>query len=234
MRRLLAPLALAVALAPVAARGDELEDAAKMHFETGQRFYRSGMWPQALAEFNAGFELTHRPGFLINLAKVHEQLGEWAEAVRVYRQFLEQAPDAPMAKHARAWLGLAAAHLPPEEKPPERPPDRPPEQRTRPVELAPAVAPAIVAPPPRLGFWHRKRRATWATTALTLASLGAAIGVEVLADQRYGQALNDCAPFCPADRVSGISDASHAAIGLFAAAGALALITIVLLFAEGR
>jgi len=74
--------------------GDDAVARAKRHFTQGQQAYAEGRFDKAYAEYEAGWKLTSRPGFLLNMAQAKRQAGELREARDLFRRFLIAKPDA--------------------------------------------------------------------------------------------------------------------------------------------
>lgn len=67
---------------------------AKAHFKQGRMHYQLGEYREALNEFKEAYRLKQDPSFLYNIAQCHRQLREYAEAIRLYGNYLREAPDA--------------------------------------------------------------------------------------------------------------------------------------------
>jgi hypothetical protein len=76
--------------APAHAQGDDAR--AKQHFSAGTEHFRHGRYDQARAAFSAGYELSHKPGFLWNMAECARLSQHHDQAIALYRQYLEEAP----------------------------------------------------------------------------------------------------------------------------------------------
>ena len=159
-----AALTLSVVLlagAGVARAGDSNAEKARAHFQQGDTYFKLEKYAIALQEFEQAYLAKQDPSFLYNIAQCHRLMGNRVEAVRFYKRYLNDAPNAanrPVAeKHIRdleSALGaeeLTGAHAPP----PSTPggvasavgapgPAMPPPQPTTP----PPVALAASAPPP--------------------------------------------------------------------------------------
>ncbi len=103
MRRL--PQVLVVALmisliSAIASEGKAAEGTAtvaataKAHFKQGRMHYQLGEYREALNEFKEAYRLKQDPSFLYNIAQCHRQLREYSEAIRLYGNYLREAPDA--------------------------------------------------------------------------------------------------------------------------------------------
>ena len=103
-------------LAPRPAAGAELTEEAKAQarekFNDGNAAYEQGNFRQALAAFEAAYQLAPLPGFLFNVAQCHRQLGNYARAASSYRRFLalsEKEPaNAAMVKELVAEMDAKA------------------------------------------------------------------------------------------------------------------------------
>lgn len=145
---LLAALALSAAPAGKEAQAEELA-------KRSIREYEIGHLTQALADAEQAYLLDPRPVILFNLAQCHRALEHWAEAERLYRNFLRREPRAPnraavqklivemMGRQERSEVvPVAPRPLPtpavapptpvkPAEPPPTAAPPRPPRSRSR-------------------------------------------------------------------------------------------------------
>lgn len=76
-----------LAAPPSLAFGDGQVDAAKAHLESGAAFFEQGQYEAARIEFEAGYQLSHRSGFLFNLAKVAQRQGKLDECRTLAKQY---------------------------------------------------------------------------------------------------------------------------------------------------
>ena len=67
---------------------------AKAHFKQGRMHYQLGEYREALNEFKEAYRLKQDPSFLYNIAQCHRQLREYSEAIKLYGNYLREAPDA--------------------------------------------------------------------------------------------------------------------------------------------
>jgi hypothetical protein len=99
-------LALLVLLFASSARADDDTGRARAHYEIGNGMYRLGDYQGALREFAAGWELTKKPGFLINLGQTYRKLHDPTRAREMYRQYLSAtAADDPSRAQVQQVLG---------------------------------------------------------------------------------------------------------------------------------
>lgn len=224
-------LVVAIALAaPRNASAGDVEDAvAKMHFEAGRRFYQDGKYHEAAAEFTAGYELTHRSAFLLNLAQTHRRLGDVEKARSLYRTFLVAEPSSPLVPRVQRLLdqldGKDAQAAPPPEVDAPMPSPVPSLATLPSLPVAP-----IVAPPLRPRRWV----VAWIGLTLTALTLGGGIALEAVAASDYQQLRSSCSPFCSNDQVHGLVVSQDGGAGLLISAGVLAAATVVAFVLEGR
>ncbi len=80
--------------APAAATGDAAMAEAKQHFETGRNAYNAGDYVTAIHEFKAAEQLRPSPILSYNIGLANEKLGKRRVAVKYYKRYLEQQPNA--------------------------------------------------------------------------------------------------------------------------------------------
>lgn len=84
-------LALLLFAAAPAAAGDDVSQA-KVHFQAGKTFYELGQYSDAIREFAAGYALSPKPEFIINLAQAYRAAGQRTKALEMFERYLEKAP----------------------------------------------------------------------------------------------------------------------------------------------
>ena len=100
-RSTLCGLVAAALLAGVLASGrpalaaDARTEKAREHYLQGDAFYKLDKYPNALAEYEQAYLAKPDPSFLYNIAQCHRLMGNRAEALRFYRRYLKDAPNAP-------------------------------------------------------------------------------------------------------------------------------------------
>lgn len=99
-------LIVIVAVSSTAYAGDQKE--ADRHFKSGVAFFNEAKYTEALAEFERAYEIAPHPLVLYNIATCHRELSHYGEAVKFYRQFLDEGKA---AKVAPAKLKTAQADL---------------------------------------------------------------------------------------------------------------------------
>ncbi|MCU1280261.1 MAG: hypothetical protein JWM53_3807 [bacterium] len=89
------PAAAPAATAPPAAPGDDAAmGQAKQHFETGRNAYNAGDYVTAIREFKAAEQLRPSPILDYNIGLANEKLGKRRVAVKYYKRYLEEQPNA--------------------------------------------------------------------------------------------------------------------------------------------
>jgi len=166
--------------APLHARVDQKAIArGRVHFEMGREYYAQGHYDDAIREFQAGYELTGKPQFLINLGQSYRGKEDFAKACELYEKFLELAPpdDPDRREVARVLVEMRreAAKANPEPAAPAAPS----------VKETPPPAPAIVAQPPPKRSVAARHWWIFPVTAVVVA--GVVLGAY------FGTRPNDCA-----------------------------------------
>ena len=98
-----AVVALLVA-GPVGAATPEAERTARAHFQAGEAKFKAGAFDEALAEYQAGYDVLPLPGFLINVAQCQRRLGDLKTARATYQKFVLVAPDSPLLPQVRSMI----------------------------------------------------------------------------------------------------------------------------------
>jgi tetratricopeptide (TPR) repeat protein len=150
-----------VAAAPLAWAEADV-DAARAAAERGRREYNLGHWQQSIDGFEKAYQLSGDATLLFNLGLAHTQLGHIGEALRFYRTYLREKPDAPnrdiaekQIKELEAQAGRETARPAAAPKPasvptiPPPPPNGPPPSAVHPAPVTPpATTPGAAGPAP--------------------------------------------------------------------------------------
>jgi hypothetical protein len=75
--------------------------AARRHFESGTLRFDEARYEEAIADFEAAYEITGAAEILYNIGRCHEELGHDRTAASYYERYLDQQPDAADAAEAR-------------------------------------------------------------------------------------------------------------------------------------
>jgi tetratricopeptide (TPR) repeat protein len=100
------------------------------HYELGTRYYKLGKWSDAIKEYEQAYLISEDPVMLYNIAQSHRQWGQASEALRFYKRYLKDLPEATNRTQVEAVIAELERAVA--------------EQKAAP---APAVPPAPVAPP---------------------------------------------------------------------------------------
>jgi tetratricopeptide (TPR) repeat protein len=131
-------LLAALLLAGGAVRAADLRiESSREHSQQGDAYYKLEKYANAITEYEQGYLAKSDPSFLYNIAQCHRLMGESAEAIKFYRRFLKDAPNAPnraiAEKHIKDLEGAAAQK------------SAPPPVAAAPATPAPPAAPASPA-----------------------------------------------------------------------------------------
>jgi tetratricopeptide (TPR) repeat protein len=74
--------------------GSATTQRARRHFLAGKHAFEARRYPAALKEFEAGYAIEPRPGFLLNMGHAARRMGELKRARDYYLKFLESDPPA--------------------------------------------------------------------------------------------------------------------------------------------
>ena len=153
MRRLIRILVAIATATAVQAQESAPEKEARGYFDRGTRAFDEQHYVEALAAFSAGYELSHKPAFLYNMAECARLLGDRGRAYDLYRRYLEATPDTRRRAEVEKWIGELAPPPAPEQPAPAAPP-APADEPWLHLKLKPSLAveqpqPAP-APPPSL------------------------------------------------------------------------------------
>jgi len=74
---------------------DARTEMAREHYLQGDAYYKLDKYPNALAEYEQAYIAKQDPSFLYNIAQCHRLMGNRVEAIRFYRRYLKDAPNAP-------------------------------------------------------------------------------------------------------------------------------------------
>jgi tetratricopeptide (TPR) repeat protein len=89
------------------ARADDATAAAQTHVDRGKAFSDAGNFADALAEFEAAYELVRSPKLLYNMAQIERRLGKTDEARAHYEAFVREVGAAPEGSELEAKVRIA-------------------------------------------------------------------------------------------------------------------------------
>jgi tetratricopeptide (TPR) repeat protein len=84
--------------ARAAAPDDEAESEARRRFRRGTKLFDDGKFREAAHEFESGYAVLPRTGFLMNIAHSYRRAGDLKKAKRYYELFLQRETDSPLQR----------------------------------------------------------------------------------------------------------------------------------------
>lgn len=162
-RQLILIVAVLCTAIPPSFAATEAEKQARRSFERAETHFKAGLYGEALAEYQDGYERLPLPGFLINIAQCQRRLGDLISARATYRKFILIAPDSPYVPEVRTLVAEIDKLLEAEEGNPTVASKEgivpPPVAAAVPQPEAPSAQPAALVtapvsspPPPRTGI----------------------------------------------------------------------------------
>jgi tetratricopeptide (TPR) repeat protein len=155
---------------------------AEAHYRAGEDYHRRGKYQQAVAEYQAAYDLAPLPLLLFNIAQAYRLGGDKRNALSYYERYLAAEPDGRSATQAslhaealRKAIAMEEAQRPPPEPPP---PEPPPASEPVVAPAPPPPRPMPVAPPPeaeRQGGGGGLRVAGLVTAGLGVAAVGGGV-----------------------------------------------------------
>jgi tetratricopeptide (TPR) repeat protein len=143
---------------------------ARSHFDAGNGYYASGLYQDAIREFQAGYALVPRPSFLVNLGQAYRKLGNLDRAKESYVSYLRSLPaESPLRDQALRVLAELEVQLEERGRTQETPRPPPP----APPAIVKAAPPEPPAPAPLSG-------ARWIGFGVAAAGVGLVVAGTVL------------------------------------------------------
>jgi tetratricopeptide (TPR) repeat protein len=87
-----------------ASAASEAEREARSAFESAESHFRAGEFADALADYQAGYQASPLPGFLVNIAQCERRLGDLKKARATYQKFVIVAPDSPLVPQVKGLI----------------------------------------------------------------------------------------------------------------------------------
>jgi tetratricopeptide (TPR) repeat protein len=219
-------VAVFVTLVATAAGAQTVDPRAREHLTRGLRLYDAQKYADAIAEFQAGYQIDPQPDFLYAMGQAERLNGDCRRAIAAFEAYLRTSPSPKQgasAKEKLAWCHDELRRHPEAAPPAPAPTTTPPAQTT--ALPAPAPPATVVAPaPPRPTPPPRRRPWAWSlgATALALAAGGTIAAVHASSDY-------DTYRHAPLDHsFSDISTQATIANVFFATAGAAAIASVFL------
>jgi tetratricopeptide (TPR) repeat protein len=112
---------------------------AKQHFETGRNAYNAGDYVTAIREFKQAESLRPSPILDYNIGLANEKLGKRRVAVKYYKRYLEEQPNASNKGEVQGKVSTLEAEIAQNPGPPPGQPGQPPTaQQEQPGDMPPA------------------------------------------------------------------------------------------------
>jgi hypothetical protein len=214
MRLLRVCLLLVIAAIPLVGHAEN-KNVAREAYREGSRLYEVGEYRSALEAFKKAYLNFEDPSFLFNMAQCSRQLGDKAEALRVYRLFLRKTPNGANTEAVRKIVADLQAAIDQEKTATSRPPigtmgpgapsSAPQESATAPPpatsppthEAAPAASPSESAPVQVVGSTPSEQPAKtpvykkwWLWTTVGVVVVGAGLGIGLGLGLSHGSSFN--------------------------------------------
>ena len=100
----LALLAGSTSAAAQDSNDQQLDEAARLTFESAREAFVAGDYENALARFRQAYQLSQRPGLLYNIAQTLDRLRRDEETLQALRDYLAAAPDAANRSEVEARI----------------------------------------------------------------------------------------------------------------------------------
>ena len=128
--------------APVAlaAEADDVQRA-REHHKAGDQAFKDGRYLDAYKEWEAGYALSPRPLFLVNMAHAERRRGELKNARTLYRKYLLMEPQSKLRTEVESVLAEIDAAL-------AEVPEAAPTSPSEPAAVTPPAESAPTSPPP--------------------------------------------------------------------------------------
>lgn len=172
--RLLQPLLVLMVLASLGRAEPTPMARARNHFEAGRALYNLGNYADAAREFSAGYELVHRPQFLINLGQCYRKMNDLDRARDMYQQFLKEAPA---GDPARSQVTQVLREMEPKSEPPAHATPPTVEPPAAPVEVSSANLPTNQVTAQAPAKKSSIARYWWIIPVATAAAVGLGVGL---------------------------------------------------------
>jgi hypothetical protein len=226
---------------------DDLHSA-KAHYAKATRLYEVGEYGQAIGEFKAAHLAKPDPSFLYNIAQCHRQLGEFEQAVTLYKRFLGASPNAANRAEVEKRVAEIEADLAAKKREaaaPTRTPNAPavdlpapsvPAQSPIAIEAGPALtahSSDVVVESVTVASAAQTRPAAsslrylrWIGVGVTLGLVGGALATGLSASSRYNDLKSTCGSTnagCSDSAVNGVKSRALLTNVLWGVAGVAAV-----------
>lgn len=181
-------------LAAAANAQTSADDMARRHFESGAAYLEQAEYEDALREFEKSFELSGRPEVLLNVATVHERLGNLDAAIEALERYLALAPEGQHAETVTIRLQNLRQRRASQPEPEAAEAEPKPEAQPAPAERPEAPPEPEPASPSRLP--------SYILFGVAGASAIGAVVTGVVSSSEHSSAEESCSPSCSDDELS--------------------------------
>ncbi|MFZ5891181.1 MAG: tetratricopeptide repeat protein [Myxococcota bacterium] len=187
-------VAWSLSATPAYAQGDNADELARRHFESGAAYLEESDYDNALRAFQKAYDLSKRPEILINIATVQERRADIDGAITALKAYLEAAPNGEHAETVRLRIQNLEKRRPATPSG-ETPPAASSVPAPEPARPAPVLAPQ---PPPPTPIEPQRPNRVPAFIALGVgAAAGAgALVTGLIAKGKYDDLKDTCSPNC--------------------------------------
>ncbi len=161
-------LLIAILVATTATAHADDRDKAREAFRLGRQHYALREYQEALAAFKEAYRHYEDPSFLFNIAQCERQLDQRADAIRAYRMYLVNAPDAANRDEVRELIARLEREVE-AERATKAPPPPGVQAPSRELQAAPPPSSAAAATP-NAASTTASPAAAPSTPALTLST----------------------------------------------------------------
>jgi tetratricopeptide (TPR) repeat protein len=178
------------------------DDLARKHFESGVAYLEESDYSSALKAFEKSYELSKRHEILVNIATVHERSGDLPAALTALERYLEVDPNGKLAETVKLRIANLKKRI--AEAPPAEVDAGPTPEADAGTAPSASSAPPPPPPPPTPDRPEQEPNRIPAYIAFGVGGLAiaGAVVTGVLAQGKYDDASERCAPNCTDDDVS--------------------------------
>jgi tetratricopeptide (TPR) repeat protein len=171
------------------ALGQDSDELARKHFESGVAYLQESDYENALRAFEKSYELSKRPEILLNIATVNERQNDLKGAIAALEKFLATAPESDQRQTTEARLANLKKRV--ESEPPTEA-TTPPPTTTAPPTTSPPPQVETATPPPE----QKSNIPAYVLLGLGAVTAGGAVLTGILAKGEYDDAKDTCSPNC--------------------------------------
>jgi hypothetical protein len=171
-----------VLLAPFARAEDK--NAARAAYAEGRRHYDLNEFTPALEAFKRAYVAFEDPVFLFNIAQCHRQLGHREDAIKFYRSYLRNQPDAANRDEVNATIAKLESEIADQKQRETQAAAAakaaaPPPMTTAATPVPPTASTTLVATPSPAPQHTPVYRKWWLWTIVGVVAAGAATGIAI-------------------------------------------------------